>query len=275
MSIAKRLSDADPGVRAEAMKAFKQEMLQRSKKRSSSVSTNAKSGKNAKTSAEPAPAPAPEPVTLESLTNIWTSLWYTLWMADKDKQEIAIECVAISDSFDDKEFLIYLQAFSKVAQLKWNSLDKWRMDKYLLMFRVLIAEIFKRIRVASWSTKFTTKIIKVLQSLLAKVLGLGLQFARVFWEELNLEIARDSQDIPSIKDARETAIHLFIKMSVELALSTQYETLTKRICEDVIQNTPKVTAKKFVKTLGDKARGKETDQSVREILYKTIEIVES
>ena len=104
--------------------------------------------KDAKKAAEKA-AKAREELTEEKITSnfikLWKSLWYGLWMADKRpvQQEYCARAAMLSSQAVPRKYLhIWIACFFEVFQNEWGNLDTHRMNKFRLMVRIQMAEVF-------------------------------------------------------------------------------------------------------------------------------------
>lgn len=241
-SLGKRLADTDPVSRNRSLKKLATDM----------------------NSAEV------KPETLEDFQRVWRSLWYGLWMADKRpvQTQVAVQAVSMGTNLTDDQYVLWTRAFFLILIDMWPRLDRHRMDKYLLLLRVFIAELFRRERLSGWNSDFITSLSAEIINGGAKCLGVALHVMRVWWEELDAEIKRSDNKVDNkvITKLMETPLHF--------ALTSDTESLIRRVCDDVLLKTeymPKSLLRTMSKQLS--ARGRETEvcQEVREILFQTAE----
>lgn len=204
------------------------------------------------------------------LLRLWRSLWYALWMADKRPNQtlVAVEAVQLGQVYDDAGYVLWTRAFFETVVSMWSKLDKWRMDKYLLLLRVFIAESFRRLRLSGWSSDFVDQFNAEISALGRRCLGAAMHVARVFWEELDAEISRADAPVDF-----KTLSRLLDGMS-EIATTSNYHALVRRVCEDVFlhEKFPIKIARPLVKKLNARALQKDlNDQDIRDVLCSTSE----
>ena len=208
---------------------------------------------------------------LEEFLRIWRGLWYGLWMADKRpvQQQVAVEAVSVGMNLNDKQFIVWVRAFYQTLVELWPKLDRYRMDKYLLLLRVFVAETFRRMRVSGWEVSFIEEISEEIVKAGSKCIGVTLQMMRVWWEELSAELSRSEKSVE---------MKVFIKIlsvPISFATTSSIESVVRRSCEDVLSSDhlPVNLAKTIAKQLKAKAMLSETDQDCRVILYDTAEVL--
>ena len=240
-SLGKRLADTDPVSRNRSLKKLATDMTSDESK----------------------------PVTLEDFQRVWRSLWYGLWMADKRpvQTQVAVQAVSMGTNLTDDQFVLWTRAFFLTLVDMWPKLDRHRMDKYLLLLRVFIAELFRRERLSGWNSDFITSLSAEIINGGLKCLGVALHVMRVWWEELDAEIKRSEKvDNKVISKLMETPMHF--------AVTSDTESLIRRVCDDVLLKTeyiPKSLRRGMSKQLSARGRETEVSQEVREILFETSE----
>lgn len=211
--------------------------------------------------------------SLEDLLRVWRGLWYGLWMADKRpvQQQVAVEAVSLGSKLSDDKFILWTKAFYATLVEMWPKLDRHRMDKFLFLVRVFIAESFRRMSVAGWKASFVSSLTTELVNGGNKSIGVTLHIMRVWWDELSAEVERSETPVePKI-------ILRVLKAPIAFATTSAIESVVRRACEDVLASTkvPKSVRKSIAKELSEKARDAKTDQDIREILYETVEALEA
>ena len=213
-----------------------------------------------------------KPVTdYSELLRLWRGLWYALWMADKrvNQTAVAVEAVQLGQAYSDADYTLWTRAFFETLISMWSRLDKWRMDKFLLLVRVFVAETFRRLHLSSWNETMIGNFNKEMCMLSTRCLGATMHIARVFWEELEAEIS-------CVEDSEPVSMKTFIGLldgMVEIASTSNFQALVRRECEDVLldHRFPKKLVQMVVKKLRTKALAQDIDQEIREILCDTVE----
>lgn len=78
---------------------------------------------------------------LEAL-KLWKGLYYAMWMADRPapQQRLANEIASLAEDLPDAACRpVWFAAFWDVLGQQWSSVDKLRMDKFLLLVRRVLA----------------------------------------------------------------------------------------------------------------------------------------
>ncbi|KAH7727655.1 Protein C47E12.7 [Aphelenchoides avenae] len=104
--------------------------------------------------------------TEESLNRLCKGLHYALWMQDKMllQEELADEIVRLTQLFptDEKRFgfaSVLLLTLSK----EWTFIDRWRMDKFLMLIRRLVCVLFAHLRDHKWKADVARRFLSFLQ----------------------------------------------------------------------------------------------------------------
>jgi len=133
------------------------------------------------------------PFQEDELLRIWKGLFYCYWMSDKPlvQEELAVNVASLIDSFGNEEpTLIFMKTFFKTMGREWFGIDKWRMDKFMMMVRRFVRQIFKYNKKMAWDLELTEKISDIVGEnlILANIndtsLGLQMHVTDVFLEEL-------------------------------------------------------------------------------------------
>lgn len=110
---------------------------------------------------------------------LWKALYYTMWFSDRPRpqQKMArklgelyslYSSVGDNDSdeitLSDRAFLKFSRAFWKVIALEWFNIDRYRMDKYLLLVRRVFFYQLKYLQTREWNEElvemYITKVLK-------------------------------------------------------------------------------------------------------------------
>ncbi|KAL7270008.1 hypothetical protein RUND412_007295 [Rhizina undulata] len=76
---------------------------------------------------------------------LWKGLFYCMWMSDRPRtqQRLASDLADLLTPMNEKNFLLFLEAFWATISTQWNNIDVLRMDKFLLLVRRYLASTFR------------------------------------------------------------------------------------------------------------------------------------
>ncbi|KAK0412510.1 hypothetical protein QR680_006253 [Steinernema hermaphroditum] len=129
----------------------------------------------------------------ESLMRLCKGLHYVFWMQDKPllQEELADRISNLLKSFHtDAQSQKYVRCLFVALSNQWPSMDRWRMDKFLMLFRRILRATFARMRELKWTSAESDRYFEVLRatfiSVESKVLdSLKYHFASIFLDELD------------------------------------------------------------------------------------------
>jgi len=133
------------------------------------------------------------PFQEEELLRIWKGLFYCYWMSDKPliQEELAVNIASMIDAFCHTETsLLFIQTFLKTMGREWFGIDKWRMDKFMMMARRFLRQVFKFNKKHDWNEHTTVRIRDIfaenlfLANMSDTSLGFQMHMIDVFLEEL-------------------------------------------------------------------------------------------
>lgn len=105
-------------------------------------------------------------LSLLDFEKLWKGLYYSMWFCDKPKpQENLCESLGqLYSSFIPAEsFAPFLEAFWKIMIKEWPGVDKWRVDKYLLLIRRVVRHGFVFLQKNEWDDKLVQSYLDVLE----------------------------------------------------------------------------------------------------------------
>lgn len=130
--------------------------------------------------------------TEEDFMCLWKGLYYNLWYADKPlvQEQIADRMGQLLYSFDGNIQLSidFFNAFLKTMNNEWFGIDRWRMDKFLMLVRRMLRHIFQILKSVKWSAEMVeifnkhTSAALLSDDVVAK--GLTYHYLDIFLEEL-------------------------------------------------------------------------------------------
>ncbi|ESP02001.1 hypothetical protein LOTGIDRAFT_157138 [Lottia gigantea] len=131
----------------------------------------------------------------EDFLKIWKGLHFCLWMQDKPliQEELVdkITSLILSLSTPDQVFL-FMKVFLVTESREWLTLDKWRLDKFMMLIRRNLREMLRYVQNRNWNKSSIDNLCAVLKETVlnpsdVKVpFGFRAYFNLIFLEELFL-----------------------------------------------------------------------------------------
>eukprot|EP00088_Acartia_fossae_P035340 TRINITY_DN363_c0_g2_i11.p1 TRINITY_DN363_c0_g2~~TRINITY_DN363_c0_g2_i11.p1 ORF type:complete len:871 (-),score=354.25 TRINITY_DN363_c0_g2_i11:199-2757(-) len=134
-----------------------------------------------------------KPFAEDELMRIWKGLYYCYWMSDKPliQEELANSIATMIDCFGTNESaLMFIKTFLLTMGREWFGIDRWRMDKFMMMVRRFIRQVFKFHKRKNWDEKLTENMSTIFEENLLLCsqsktsLGLQMHISDLFLEEL-------------------------------------------------------------------------------------------
>lgn len=126
----------------------------------------------------------------DEILRIWKGLHYCFWMSDKPliQEELAETIGHLIHCFNagSDQGLMFAEAGLITEGREWVGIDQWRMDKFMMLLRRLLRQIFAFLAKDKWSKVkeisgiFSSRVI----SNSSTTLGFRLHFTDIFLEEL-------------------------------------------------------------------------------------------
>jgi len=209
---------------------------------------------------------------------LWKGLYFGMWMSDKRpvQQELAVHMALLINNIPTEKRFIWLDTFWETIQEGWEKLDKWRMNKYLLLVRIVMAEAFKALRVGGWDVEQATAMSATYsrglpqrrkRDMHTQVAGITLQFCRLLWEELR----------PQLELEPTVTIEAILALLEPLCAAAEVSSngaLVKILHQCVFREVPEKFAGELAKRLMKGAVFKNTFADNRKELYDTVEAIE-
>lgn len=88
------------------------------------------------------------------LKKIWKGLYFSMWFCDKPipQQDLAGNLGKLfSEVVTADQLEAFHQAFWAVILKEWHSIDKWRLDKYLMLVRRVLRHLLFRLASEDWT----------------------------------------------------------------------------------------------------------------------------
>lgn len=131
--------------------------------------------------------------TEESLMKLWKGLFFCMWMSDKPfiQQELANSIAGLIHCFANRtQSLLYLDTFFKTMAREWFAIDRFRLEKFMMLVRRCFRQGILCARGSEWEDDGivdfcnTLKITALCPNSQQIPLGLRLHVADVFLQEL-------------------------------------------------------------------------------------------
>ncbi|KAJ1373882.1 ribosomal RNA-processing protein 1 [Parelaphostrongylus tenuis] len=94
-----------------------------------------------------------KPFTEADMLRLCKGLHYAMWMQDKMllQEELADRIGQLLSVFssEDQRVLFILCTFKSLGK-EWNHIDRWRMDKFLMLMRRVLRVLFNHLRTVKW-----------------------------------------------------------------------------------------------------------------------------
>ncbi|CAE7822332.1 RRP1B [Symbiodinium sp. CCMP2592] len=211
----------------------------------------------------------PELERLEYM-KVWKGLYFAVWMADKRpvQQELAVNIALLLNDVPQEKRTLWIDTFWETMKVSWEKLDVHRVNKYLLLLRIVLAEVFKDLRTSGWQLQEVKDRAEVLlrpaphRTNSASSVGIIMQLTRVLWDELLPQLEQSPK-------ASTQAVLALLEPFVGLAEGSYVEGLVRSVHENVFRRVPEDLVKQLKKRLLAAANGAATQKN-REALCDTV-----
>lgn len=112
-------------------------------------------------------SPSAEKLKLIDFEKLWKGLWFSMWFCDKPipQQNLAGDLGKLfSETVKQKQLKTFHEGFWVIVHKEWYSIDKWRLDKYLMMVRRVIRHQLFRLRNNAWPEDQVQDFLEVLKA---------------------------------------------------------------------------------------------------------------
>ncbi|VDP09462.1 unnamed protein product [Soboliphyme baturini] len=129
-----------------------------------------------------------------SFVNLWQGLYYCFWMQDKPlmQEELADKIGGLGAYFSPvKQQLLFYDVFFKQIGLEWYSIDRWRMNKFMMLVRRIFRSMLIQLKQSNWKKKVISKVFNMMSKTVLSSesigypSGLKLHFASIYLDELD------------------------------------------------------------------------------------------
>ena len=179
LALARRLVDVDKMARGRALKKFRQWLDAKA-----SLSLLRASCGEADTNAV---------FTELDMLKIMKAIYFCMWHADKPliQEELAKNLASLIHVFKRLEdAMLFVSSFFHTMQQQWSNIDKLRLDKYYLLIREFLKQIFKYLSNHGWSETAMESLAVTLQTHPLELIsdyisdGVKLHFIDIYIQEL-------------------------------------------------------------------------------------------
>ncbi|XP_043711827.1 ribosomal RNA processing protein 1 homolog B-like [Telopea speciosissima] len=149
--------------------------------------------------------PLQHQVPEDEMKMIWKGLFYCVWHADKRPVQLELinRLASLLVSLDLVVSLHYFEVFLLTMRREWSGIDFLRLDKYYLLFRRFMHNLFLLLKKNSWDIELLNRLMGVSEE---KILmandkfparGVNYHISEIFLDELRpfLPITREALDV--------------------------------------------------------------------------------
>jgi len=133
-------------------------------------------------------------LTEENMLKLWKGIFYYFWNCDKplfqeDRADVLSNYVHV---FQDLDYsFLYVDTFLQTMVREWFTIDRYRLEKFMMLIRKFMYESFMLLKKKKWEMKWIKHFRKVLKKTVlnsaseSAPLGLKIHIAEVYMDELN------------------------------------------------------------------------------------------
>ncbi|VBB26751.1 unnamed protein product [Acanthocheilonema viteae] len=129
----------------------------------------------------------------KAILHLTKGLHYVMWMQDKMlwQEQLADNIASLLNLFErEKESVLFTKCMLITISNEWSRMDRWRMDKFLMLIRRLVRALFLRLRSKNWETTITNMYINAFKDCVISndksfSEGLKFHFASIYLDELD------------------------------------------------------------------------------------------
>mmetsp|Transcript_3639 Transcript_3639/g.10240 ORF Transcript_3639/g.10240 Transcript_3639/m.10240 type:complete len:231 (-) Transcript_3639:70-762(-) len=88
----------------------------------------------------------------KDMLKIWKGLFYAFWHSDKQpvQAELAERLAKVMASLHEEVAYVYFTCFIKTMRREWFGIDRLRLDKFLMLIRTFVRQMFVTLRSREW-----------------------------------------------------------------------------------------------------------------------------
>ncbi|GIY20651.1 ribosomal RNA processing protein 1 homolog B [Caerostris extrusa] len=129
----------------------------------------------------------------ETFLKIWKGIYYYFWLCDKmlvqeDRADVISKYIHVFKSIEYS--FLYIDTFFKTMVKEWHCIDRYRLEKFMMLIRKVLHQGFQLLKNQKWKIKFIKKFSKVLKntvldpSIDSAPFGLKIHVSDIYMEEL-------------------------------------------------------------------------------------------
>ncbi|XP_048775041.2 ribosomal RNA processing protein 1 homolog B-like isoform X2 [Ostrea edulis] len=168
---------------------------------------------------------------------IWKGLHYCMWMQDKPliQEELSDSMCKLLSVFGNVDIsLMFLGVFFQTESREWSGIDRWRMDKFMMLSREMLGQSLVLLKKAKWKKAHLDFFGQILKDhvLMAENDGYKIHITDIYLDELEkagAEVLSPSQIIHFLEP--------FSTFLVESKNTTLVKRVISRIFDAIIQQT--------------------------------------
>lgn len=196
----------------------------------------------------------------DDFNKLWKGMFYTMWFSDRPRpqQRLANELAGLfSQDIDEEYFNKFVESYWIIMAREWKDLDKWRVDKFLMLMRYVIRECLRRLYDNDFNDVQVSSYMEVLQKHVLKddekapkaityhIIDVWVdEFERViFGEEEDEEDGEQEEDREKrikerkqILEEKQVPIQQLFEPFVEMSRKGHNEPLRKKILVEVLED---------------------------------------
>uniref|UniRef100_A0A8R1Y146 Nucleolar protein,Nop52 containing protein n=1 Tax=Onchocerca volvulus TaxID=6282 RepID=A0A8R1Y146_ONCVO len=99
----------------------------------------------------------------KAMVHLTKGLHYVMWMQDKMlwQEHLADNIASLLNLFErEEESVLFVKCMLVTISNEWPRIDRWRMDKFLMLIRRLVRALFLRLRSKNWKKRITDMYMK-------------------------------------------------------------------------------------------------------------------
>ncbi|KRX57472.1 Ribosomal RNA processing protein 1 -like protein, partial [Trichinella sp. T9] len=128
------------------------------------------------------------------LSILWKGLYYAMWMQDKplQQEELADNIGKLMECFStvDEKLTFQLAFFTSISS-EWHTIDKWRLNKFMMLTRRFLRSMLRFFDENDWEERIVDRVLEFLKltvlnpSISAYPEGLKFHFVSLYLDELD------------------------------------------------------------------------------------------
>lgn len=175
----------------------------------------------------------------EELVTIWKGLHYAMWMCDKAliQEELNDRICNLIHCFNnnDKQVMLFVKVYFITIIREWNGIDKWRIDKFMMMMRTMLRQTLNYLSQKKWEKLLVKKFNKIMLEHPLNINddrtpdGVSYHVSDIYLEEL-VKVGKSLKPLKAV-----TMLHIFIRSMAICKKRPFVDHLAKRLFEQIIE----------------------------------------